>query len=252
MIRMKNSRLPGYLKKHAWLQLFVGVGMLVIMIVSIGYMMSERYWTRYVQKTDRYYQSTEQKTRDVITGKNDNALSSLQPLYDNAEKICKPSTLYGWQTRSGSVKVKQNRCEDNASKLRAFGLKLKTVTIYLDSQQQITDMVKATEPPDEINEDGLAEVIEDWKGLALKIDSLKVPDTMYETKRVTQERVRLMITSWQALQAAHVAKNRIGYETATAKIVSEYNALGEIATVSTISLEELANSLQSSYDESFS
>ena len=252
MIQIKNSRLPGYLKKHAWLLSFVSVGLLVVMIVSIGHVMSERYWTEYVQKTDSYYLSTEQKTRSIISGKNDSALSSLQPLYDNADEICKPSTLYGWQTRSGSVKAKQNRCEDNASRLRAFGLKLKTVTIHLDSQQQITDMVKATESPDEVSEDGFAEVVESWEGLALKIDTLKVPDTMNETKRVTQERVRLMITVWQELQAAHVAKNRIGYETATAKIVSEYNALGEIATVSTISLEKLANSLQSSFDESFS
>lgn len=252
MIQIKNSRLPGYLKKHAWLLSFVGVGLLVIMVVSIGYMMSERYWTGYVQKTDSYYQSTEQKTRDVITGKNDNTLSSLQSLYDNAEKICKPSTLYGWQTRSGSVKEKQVHCEDSASKLRAFGLKLKLVTSHLNSQQQITDMVKATESPDEITVDGFAKVIENWKGLALKIDTLEVPDTMNETKRVAQERVRLMITGWQELQAAHVAKNRIGYETATVKIASEYNALGQIASTNTTILERLANTLQLSFDETFS
>ncbi|RYX78304.1 hypothetical protein EON76_05400 [bacterium] len=252
MRQIKNSRLPGYLKKHTWLLLFVSVGMLVIMIVTIGYVMSERYWTVYVQNTDSYYRSTEQKTRGIIMDKNNSALSSLQPLYDNADKICKPATLYGWQTGSDSIKAKRDRCEENASRLRAFGLKLKSVTIHLDSQQQVADMVKAIEVPDEITEDGFVKTIENWKGLVSKIDALKVPDTMNETNRVAQERVRSMIVSWQELQSAHLTKNQANYEIAAVKVASEYSALGQIASENTASLERLANALQLSFSETFS
>lgn len=252
MRQIKGSHLSVYIKTHIWLVLSVSISLLIIVIIAIGYVLSDRYWTAYTQATDSYYQSTEQKTRSGIIDKSKSVLLSLQPVYDDAGQICKPSTLYGWQTINGSIKAKQDHCNGNASKLQAFGQKLRVVTIHLDSQQQIADMIKSIEVSEQVTEDGFAKTIEAWKGLGLKLEALKVPDTMNETKSIARERVRVMTTGWQELQSAHAAKNRASYEVAIAKITSEYSTLEQIASTSTTDLEKLANALQLSFDESFS
>jgi hypothetical protein len=237
----------------------LAIALIAVAFVAIGYC----YWS--VQTWDSYdntYTTFKQKDREDI----DNALALAADSYDERKRkiaslnevidnikanksVCNVPYLIKWQGQlfAGS-KSKISKCNESVELMDDYGVNLKSVISYLETEQKIAGILNSTASNQKQTEKTWDHQLAAWTKAVGDIGGVQAEASSQSMKENALKYAEKMEKSWKAVIAAHKARNKAKYLEAYAELVKSHETLASITSDSQAAFNVLAKKLQSSYD----
>lgn len=260
MKHVKPPRLPALGRpsyKKWWL---LGGAGLTLLILGVGYgILSQRYWSDYEQKNHHHYMSAREKIDTALAMKSSSSadqtkkLDAFEVANDTLDDttICKVAPLYAWQGSLTKPKALAAECGSKATKVAAFQNRLEAVLHHLRGEAQLVKIISSVAPVDEADESKWVGTLAAWRTVTAQVSSVDTSASVKSTQQVAKEKAEAVTAAWQALIAAHDAKDRAKYETALTDLTAAYGKLGDISSQSESSLNDLLKKLETNYHDAF-
>lgn len=259
---MKKSLKPAlYLKQHRkWF--IIGGAILFAGVIAAYAVWSMNIWSGYEARYQAWQNDTKKLADSALTMpmKTDQekiakvaAFSSVAARIANEkEATCKVNSLVGWQNFISSYKTRQTNCADMTSRLAAFSQKTQAMTDYFKDEKALTTLIVGQVNNDEeLTEKVWDAKLTSWQGVRDTITKTSPSSAFVPVKTAAIEKTGAVVTAWQELISAHVAKSKPKFTEAQTKLNDSYGGLSSLAVTSSSEFKKVSESLQSAYMAAF-
>jgi hypothetical protein len=167
---------------------------------------------------------------------------------------CGVSGMVSWQQSiNGTYKVWQQECAATQASVASFNNQLVTISEYAKSEHALAATLSTAlgSTNGKVTEGGFSAVLNKWKTAATAVKGMNVSKEFTPVKTKAQKAVDGVVSVWQALVAAHTAKNEANYTKAMKALPAAYSAMDDIEKESVKQLVGLSTTLQTRYEAAF-
>jgi hypothetical protein len=245
-------------------RVIVIAGVVVLLLVLGGYILwGNATWANYHSS---YGQRKDETKTDIDTvlkmpaSSTKERAAKLKALLSASEgstsqdKLCAVNSMVGWQQAiNGSYKKWQQECESTQASIDSLNSELAIIAAYMKSDQALSTVLsEALAATDKkVTETSFSSVLSNWKAAAVAVKEMDAPTGFAPVKAKAQKAVTDVEAAWQALVAAHTAKDEAKYEKALKTLPGVYSAIGGIEQESAKQTAALSKIVQSRYDAAF-
>lgn len=168
------------------------------------------------------------------------------------DSLCKVNAIVAWQQFIKPLGEQTADCNAMITAAGSLNESLKKAILYLENEKSLADIL------DVVHGDKTELAEGDWNAQAAawhmaleKTDKMMVSEAFAPTKKVARDTIKSIDDAWQAVMAAHKAKDKAAYIKAQTLLVQTYGALGNILDSNTKQLKTLLDPLQAQYNAVF-
>jgi hypothetical protein len=244
-------------------RLIVGCVLLILLVGLGSYVLwSKQVWSQYTPSYTAW--RTELKTavdraiKLPVTTKMERVEATkhfkilAESMSDKQETVCVTNPLVQWQGQfMKSLNEDRMACGVVAANVKEFHKRLLAVVAYSDDDQELAKILSTISQPEGLNEDALPEQSHTWNAAIETVKKMSVSEDFKPTQQRAVEKMTSLKMAWEALNAAHQAKDKTKYMVALAAVGASYDGLDEITTTTEATLANLAKGLQVGYQKAF-
>lgn len=166
--------------------------------------------------------------------------------------LCNVSAGAAWQRFVGELRQREESCARVVDRASVFGDKTKQVIAYLEHEQALAATISAaiSASADKVTETTWSSQVSIWQNAGNVITKMSVSETSFKVvKTAALDKIKAIESAWQAVIAAHEAKDKAKYVEAQTALATAYAGLSELVNVGAQQFSAVADSLQSTYAE---
>jgi hypothetical protein len=235
-------------------------GVAVLLIVG-GYLIwSSSAWANYHTAYSEWKSTTKNKISSALDMPATTAAErtkKLQALQTTSEAIatsdkslCSTNILVDWQQ---SVNATYKKWQQECLTMQASAGRLNTALIsavnYLQNEHELATILSTAlgATSKTVTESSLPAVVTKWKTASADVKSLKASAEFTPVKTKSQKVVDGVESAWNALIAAHTAKDETKYGKALTGLTGAYLVVDDIETESAKQFAQLSSALEANY-----
>lgn len=247
-----------FLAAHKRIIFIVGIG-IAALAIGLYVVWSVTIWGGYVSSYEGWKKDARQVVDQALalpsTSREERVrkLEALKNISDRVEKAtCDVHILLRWQDVFGNLKQHEVTCQKHVEALREFMAAAKKFSFYLENEQKLAMIVSAAIGTQEkLVDTSWAAQLAAWQKAMQDIDGLSAIAEFRPVKQAALQGVKGVSDSWQAVLAAHEAKDKAKYIQAQAQLAGAYATLSTLKTVSSQQFGQEVASLQKAYAAAF-
>jgi len=242
MITKFPTGLKRFISSHRLVIIIAGV----VVIVGGYAIWSKLSWDGYESAYKNWHEQTKGQLRTALAIPSDQHDKKVQALLNIANNIreqqdtaCETNGLIGWQRFVGALQEREKSCQKARDDLVSLGASLNAFTAYMADDQALAAILKRATTKSDLPESEWEAQVLVWKSIVDKIAGLKVASEFTPVKTKALGVTKQIYDSWQAVMAAHAAKDKTKYLQSQARLVQSYGAGSSIADASSEQVKEL-------------
>ena len=256
----KYFKILSKFKKHKRFSMVILISMLFILITIGGFFWSQKVWSDYTALNDNYFETAKIDINNSINQISEESkvnsseklsliIQTQSKLKDDINKFCRVSIIIKWQSFIDQYLDKINKCESKKDNLNNFLLKLRVITDYLTTEQELSKIISIAN--DNTNKNNLPdkwELIEPfWRQSSIDISKLPDIEPLNKTKELLIQKTNNIADAWQQLTVFNNTEDRQKFEEARINLEKVYASIIEIGNNSKLQMEKLTTELNISY-----
>ena len=259
---MKLSRPSLNLLKHHK-RLVVSTVCAFVVVALLGYAAwSKQQWNGY-QPSYRAHQATIQASLDALTSqpvatvtdktklRTDLAEVSRQ-IDARSKKDCQVNPLVAWQAAVvKSLQQEQDQCRAQMAKVAALNEPLKRTIAFLGTDEAVAKEFAKLSSADELADTAWQAQLDSWQSINKAIQKQSVASDYEPIQKLATDKTSAVVMAWQAIIAAHEAKDKQAFTSAQAELGRAYDELDTISIETAKVMAELAKAVDVKYRAAF-
>ena len=259
---MKVSRPSLSLLKHHKRLVIITICAFVVAAL-LGYVAwSKQQWSEY-QPSYRAHQATIQASLDAlrsqpVTTATDKAkvrtnLAEVSRQIDaRSKKDCQVNPLIAWQAAAmKSLQQEQDQCRLQMAKIVALNEPLKRIVTFLDTDEAVAKEFAKQSSADELADTAWQAQLDSWQSINQTIKKQSVASDYEPIQKLATEKTNAVVVAWQAIIAAHEAKDKQAFVSAQAELGRAYDELDTVSIETAKVMAELAKAVEVKYQTAF-
>lgn len=241
---------------HSKKRLVIFVGIFLVLVLAVAYTLwSKQTWDAYRPTYTQQEQDIKTDLTTVATAKVTTAeertkvLAHLVTLTDKIattdQAVCHIHPFLAWQAKLGkALAAAQADCSAMVSRVAQLQAPLKKVTTYTKNDNELAAILAGIPQTGELADDTWDKQVLLWQDCASAIDKLSVGTDFVPVKQSALTKVSAVRDAWQAVIAAHQAKDKAKYVAAQGGLAQSLDGLNEISVTSEKELSGLVKELE--------
>jgi hypothetical protein len=234
----------------------IALSVLLILIGVVSYgLWSKQTWDAYQPTYTQRHQAiiadvtaittakatTDKERRDVLT-----SLKKLtEKIQTTDQTVCHTHPLIAWQVKiSNELNAAQSSCAAMVSKVTRLEAPLKKVTTYTKNDNELAAILATVPQSSELADDAWDKQVSIWQDAGKAMEKLSVSSEFTPVKQLATAKTLSVRDAWQAVIAAHQAKDKSKYLAAQGDLARALDALNEITVLSEKELQPLRTELE--------
>ena len=258
----KYTRILSKFRVNKRFSMIMLILMSFLLIIIGGFFWSQKVWSDYTILNNNYFDRAKIDINNSINQISEGPEANLSEklsfiiqtqskLKDDINKFCEVSVVIEWQNSVGQYLDKVNKCESQKDNLDYFLLKLKLITDYLTTEQELSKIISiANESTNQNNLPDKWGLIESfWRQASVDISKLSYTEQFNEIKELAIQKINNIADIWQQLVISDNAKDRQKFEEARTNLEKAYDSIIEVSDNSKLQIEKLTTELNISYEK---
>jgi hypothetical protein len=241
---------------HSKKRLIIFAGVLLVLVLAVAYSLwSKQTWDVYRPTYTQQEQAIKIDLATVATAKvttPEERTEVLAHLVTLSEKIattdqavCHIHPFVAWQAKLGkALAAAQADCSAMVSQVAQLQTPLKKVTTYTKNDNELATILAAIPQTGELADDTWDKQVVLWQDCASAVDRLSVGSDFAPVKQSALTKVNAVRDAWQAVIAAHQAKDKAKYIAAQGGLAQSLDGLNELSVTSEKELSGLVKELE--------
>lgn len=251
----------GLLKHHKRLVIITVCAFVVTAV--LGYAAwSKQQWSDYQPSYEAHQASIQAsldalKSRPVATVADKTKLRTdladvSHQIDTRSKKDCQVNPLVGWQAAAmKSLQQEQERCRAQAAKIEVLNESLKRIIAFLNNDEAVAKEFAKVSSVDEVADAAWQAQLDAWKSINQAIKKQSVTGDYKPIQQLAIERTDAVAVAWQAIIAAHGAKDKQKLMSAQDALGQAYDGLDSISIETTKVMANLAKVVEEKYQTAF-
>lgn len=235
-----------FTKPSRRLTIILTIVLLVVIGVGLYVWQSATAWSAYERRLTAEQATYTQLQAAAMTGTAEERLQAIRKLDDKLAdrgKLCHVDTLYAWQATVVPVlRDGVESCQSAAKQLNALADPLGALRDYLDTTEQVSEIIAELTPSGPLTETNWAKQgLEKARQAQKSIETLQVSGK--DAKELVEQAKGLsdrLAKAWQELLSANEAKDKAAFITANADVAKAYVDFAGLADTADAQITEKA------------
>ncbi|MET0980113.1 MAG: hypothetical protein ABWX90_02555 [Candidatus Saccharimonadales bacterium] len=237
--------------------------LLVVIGVSVYAFWSKSVWDAYQPSYINQHQNLKNDINKLVkaptTTSDDRkvVLSGLEHASQqtdmSSQTMCRVHSAVAWQTKVWrNLESAQAACVETMTNLSKIGSPLQKATAYIKDDNKLAAILAAVPQSGELADDAWQSQIDSWQKAETEASAMTVSPAFSPVKKLAVSQLSAVKAAWQAVVAAHQAKDKTKYLAAQDNLATALDELNEIPILSEKELggltEELAVQVSEALD----
>jgi hypothetical protein len=260
---MKKLSRPSFrfLRHHKKAVIITLCGLILIAVATYGFW-SRQQWTQYQPVYTSQYETVKTSlnkltTVAIATDKDKElALRQLRTTSQSIDKthatLCDISPFVVWQESVIiSLKKQREQCYEQQSKLADLSQQVKRTVRFIEDDNVTAKLLQGLPQVDEVADTAWQGQVATWQAKSQEIAKQTVGQDFKPAQQLAVQKTAAVAAAWQAVVAAHDAKDKQKYVASQADLAVAYDGLDEIAVKTAQVIELLAKAVDKEYQTAF-
>jgi hypothetical protein len=165
---------------------------------------------------------------------------------------CQVNSLVAWQAAlMKSLQQEQEQCQAQMVKLAALNEPLKRLIAFLNNDEAVAKELGRVSSTDEVADTAWQAQLDVWQSVNQAIKKQSVAGDYKSVQTLAVEKTNTVVTAWQAIIAAHSAKDKQAFMSAQSGLGQAYDELDMVSIETAKVAASLAKAVEEKYQDAF-